>query len=362
KSVIIRKRTTVQLIFVNYFHNNQILYNKSDLNSNLIPYRFNVQRKEKETFLEIINKYKESDTRRISQLEFISSALKYMEEFNVNKDIEVYKALFSIFPEGKYVPQNKFQVMLYHYFKHQQAAISILNQMEKNFVIPDYKLEKMILNTFGTMSYVTEKCWSLLYWLPKFSELNPWPVPKCMPMDPKEYARMALIKLSSVDVQADIKVYSTETIPEAIDHTWIVSSISRSQQELLAVQTIDKSLTVEGPFNIWVDKYYINYFVLKGDPIKREIIYEDYHDVSDLKIPFWEKHNFKIPVTLHEQEDGVYYAICATGTSSKDSLLSWIRCLQKTNPILEKIPITFKLTSVLNEQQYLEEDNKTSDI
>lgn len=77
-----------------------------------------------------------------------------------------------------------------------------------------------------------------------------------------------------------------------------------------------------------------------------------------MKIPFWEKHNFKIPVTIHEQEDGVYYAMCATGTSSKDSLLSWIRCLQKTNPILEKVPVIFKLKSITNEQLYIKNDKK----
>ena len=83
-----------------------------------------------------------------------------------------------------------------------------------------------------------------------------------------------------------------------------------------------------------------------------------FSDVSNMKIPFWERHNFKIPVTIHEQDDGVYYAMCASGTSSKDSLLSWIRCLQKTNPILEKIPIVFKLRSLTNKQLSIENDTK----
>ena len=36
---------------------------------------------------------------------------------------------------------------------------------------------------------------------------------------------------------------------------------------------------------------------------------------------------------------------CATGTSTKDSLLSWVRFLQRENPDLEGIPILFSLTS-----------------
>ena len=36
---------------------------------------------------------------------------------------------------------------------------------------------------------------------------------------------------------------------------------------------------------------------------------------------------------------------CATGTSTKDSLLSWVRFLQRQNPDLQDIPILFSLTS-----------------
>nr|XP_033207003.1 evolutionarily conserved signaling intermediate in Toll pathway, mitochondrial [Bombus vancouverensis nearcticus] len=358
KSQVIKKHASVQQTIVNNFHNNKILYNKDNPDSDITPYRFKVQIKEKKTFLEIIRIYKRDDHARKAQLQFIPTALKYMDEFNVNKDLESYKALFDIFPKGKYIPENKFQHMMYHYPKHQDTALLILNKMESNFVIPDYEMQKMIKDTFGKNGLVMKKCCSMFYWLPKFSHLNPWPLPTPIPTDAKVLAQFAIAKMSSVDVQANATVYSTKDVPDAIDDTWIVSTMSESQQKLLAVQPIDKSLTVEGPFAVWVDKYYIDYFVLKGEAIKREIIYENCDDITKLKIPFWEKHNFKIPVTIHEQEDGVYYAMCATGTSSKDSLLSWIRCLQKTNPILEKVPVTFKLKSITNEQLYIKNDKK----
>ena len=54
---------------------------------------------------------------------------------------------------------------------------------------------------------------------------------------------------------------------------------------------------------------------------------------------------------IHEQEDATIFAVCATGTSSKDSLLSWIRCLQQTYPILEKIPVLFTLTKQIEENE-----------
>lgn len=47
--------------------------------------------------------------------------------------------------------------------------------------------------------------------------------------------------------------------------------------------------------------------------------------------------------TVHEQDGETIYAVCATGTSSKDSLLSWIRLLQeKKNPILGEVAVLFR--------------------
>lgn len=47
--------------------------------------------------------------------------------------------------------------------------------------------------------------------------------------------------------------------------------------------------------------------------------------------------------SIHEQEDGTVLSMCITGTSSKDSLVTWIRYLQRTNPKLEQIPVIFRL-------------------
>ena len=51
--------------------------------------------------------------------------------------------------------------------------------------------------------------------------------------------------------------------------------------------------------------------------------------------------------TVHEQDDGTILAMCITGTGSKDSLKSWIRFLQISNPKLGEIPVVFKLVTCL---------------
>ena len=67
-----------------------------------------------------------------------------------------------------------------------------------------------------------------------------------------------------------------------------------------------------------------------------------------------------VPI-VHEQEDGTILAACATGTSSRDSLLSWIRFIQKENPDMENIPILFTLRSPLGPVVPLSEEELTLD-
>lgn len=73
-------------------------------------------------------------------------------------------------------------------------------------------------------------------------------------------------------------------------------------------------------------------------------------DVSSIEVPLFStippKKEIAVYPSVHEQEDGVILALCSTGTSSKDSLLSWIRHLEKDgNPALATIPVVFTLRS-----------------
>lgn len=63
--------------------------------------------------------------------------------------------------------------------------------------------------------------------------------------------------------------------------------------------------------------------------------------------------------SVHEQEDGIIFALCATGTSGKDSLLSWIRHLEKDGyPALGSIPVVFTLRSSEKEVAVVKEEGQ----
>ncbi|XP_011877788.1 PREDICTED: evolutionarily conserved signaling intermediate in Toll pathway, mitochondrial [Vollenhovia emeryi] len=329
---------------------------KSGKPSALVLHAFaNVERKERMAYLDILRQYKNNNEMRRGHVEFIQVALKYMDEFGVNRDLAVYKSLLDVLPKGKFIPRNYMQSILMHYPKQQYVAVELLVKMERNCVMPDAEVQEMLLNIFGLHGLPLKKFWRMMYWMPKFANLNPWPCPRPAPKDPRVVARLAMSKISSVDVQTRITDFDTKDVEDAIDDTWIVSAMSSLQEELLRKQPLNTPIFVEGPYTVWVADLCIDYFVLRAAAKEVKSVYENVDDVSDIKIPFWDKKEMIVAPTVHEQNDGTYFAMCATGTSTKDSLLSWIRCLQQKNPILTVIPVVFKLMSSTREHFYIDD-------
>ncbi|CAH1971877.1 unnamed protein product [Acanthoscelides obtectus] len=310
-----------------------------------------IESKSKQTYLEAIRIFVNEDhIYRRGHVEFIYSAMKHMEEFGVHKDLEAYKSLIDVMPKGKFIPQNIFQAEFMHYPKQQQCIIDLLEQMEDCGVMPDFEMEDQLLNIFGKRGFPLRKYWRMMYWMPKFKNLSPFPVPDPLPTDTFELAKYAIERISGVDVTTVVTVYQTSDVKDSIDDTWIVSAQSGTQKKLLQEHDVTEPLYVEGPFKVWIKGNLINYFILRTKP-KPSPEDDDVNldDVSNLKVSLFNlrppvgKHLKKIP-SVHEQDDGTIFSLCATGTSSQDSLLSWIRHLENDgNPKLGEVQVVFTL-------------------
>nr|QQG63318.1 ECSIT [Palaemon carinicauda] len=339
--------------------------NKRDPDTRLsIQGYFNSSDRNKETFKAACEVYKIRERNLRGHVEFIYSALKYMEEFGVHKDLEVYKDLLDLMPKGKMIPQNMFQAEFMHYPKQQQCAIDVLEQMEINGVMPDTEMEMMLKNIFGKHGHPVKKFGRMMYWMPKFKNASPWSLLDVVPNDAFELAKLAVARMCSVDPTSKLTVYQTKDVEDAIDDTWIVSGMSPIQEELVAEHPVDEPIKIEGPFRIFLRERCVGYFILRAEskppppPVKREEI----DDVTNIKHWFtgiMEEEETESALikkrSVHEQDDGTIMAICATGTSSRDSLLSWIRHLQVTNPKLSEIPVLFTQTSPIGEVMTVEE-------
>ncbi|XP_067619618.1 evolutionarily conserved signaling intermediate in Toll pathway, mitochondrial [Eurosta solidaginis] len=315
-----------------------------------------VSTKTKDSYLTMVELFLERDVHRRNHVEFIYAALRNMADFGVEHDIEVYKALINIMPKGKFIPTNIFQAEFMHYPKQQQCIIDLLEQMEDFNVMPDYEMEAMLLNIFGRRGHPLRKYWRMMYWMPKFRNLSPWPLPNPLPDNTLEVAKIAIERMCTVDLCSKISVFDTKNVRDAVEDTWIVSGMSKEQSQLLRKHPLQKAIYIEGPFIIWLRSRSINYFTLRADPdpdyLKSLQEEEDQDDVSKLKASFFgaalqrpktQPTNLR---SVHQQEDGTIFAICATGTSTKDSLLSWIRLLEANgNPTLGEVPVLFRFTS-----------------
>jgi signaling intermediate in Toll pathway protein len=74
-------------------------------------------------------------------------------------------------------------------------------------VMPDPDMENMLINIFGRRGHPVRKYWRMMYWMPKFKNISPWPLPNPVPSTSLELAKLALERMSSVDLQSEVSVY-----------------------------------------------------------------------------------------------------------------------------------------------------------
>lgn len=300
----------------------------------------------REGFMEVVERFKVNNENRKGHVEFINVATRYVQEFGVEKDLEVYKTLFDLFPKGKYTPRTLVQAEFFHFPYHQDCGVRLLDTMESHGVIPDRELRQMVLDTFGFRSEVFKKFARMMYWMPKFKHMSPFPLPNPVPRDAFALAQLAVRRMC-VDIQSAVSVHQTkEEVQDCVDDTWVVSGQAPDQQRLIEEHPTDKPLRIEGPFSIYLRSSCISYFILRAEPVPIEVIEIDSDDVSNIPITVYgEKPHSELArlSTVHEQTDGVILALGATGTSTRDSLLSWLRILQVQNPRLKEIPVVFML-------------------
>lgn len=175
------------------------------------------EERNKESFEGAVDIFTHKDSRRRGQVEFIYAAMRNMEKFGVHKDLASYKKLLEVFPKGKMIPENRLQADFFHYPKQQQCATSLLQKMESNKIIPDEETGDLLLNVFGKYSTPYKRYCRMMYWMPKFKNLSPWPLPEEMPREGLELARLAIRQITSVDPATRIEVIDTQDIPDSND-------------------------------------------------------------------------------------------------------------------------------------------------
>ena len=73
-------------------------------------------------------------------------------------------------------------------------------------VLPDDDTGYLLKSIFGTETHVFRRYQRMMYWMPKFKNANPYPLPLELPEDPIELAILALKKMA-VDLENIVSVH-----------------------------------------------------------------------------------------------------------------------------------------------------------
>nr|KAF6400874.1 ECSIT signaling integrator [Rousettus aegyptiacus] len=299
---------------------------------------------DKASFVQAVKNFGQHNVHKRGHVDFIYLALRKMQEYGVEQDLAVYNLLLDIFPKEVFRPRSIFQKIFIHYPRQQECGIAILEQMENHGVMPNKETEFLLLQIFGRKSYPMLKFVRMRLWFSRFKNVNPFPVPRDLPQDPVDLARLGLRHMEP-DLSARVTIYqmpsskdSTDTADPTKPH--IVGIQSPDQQAALARHNPVRPIFVEGPFSLWLRGKCVYYHILRADLLPPEERLDLEYGRSS-----WDDYEFDI----NEVEEGPIFAICMAGAHDQATLAKWIQGLQETNPALAQIPVVFRLAASTGE-------------
>lgn len=290
---------------------------------------------------------------RMSYVEFIDEALEKAVELGIHKEAETYKEVLRVFPPGRFWPKDTILEGGFFHAPQQLAAMRVFVQMNRNGVKTDGEFEQLVIDAFSRKSDLWVQLAMLNYWTMKNRNLNPYPLPEKLPDEPHQLAKLGIARMMT-DEQSLVTVTNTSNVPECVDKTWLVFAQSPTQKAILDRLDEKSTLYIEEGGLSYVGDAYLSYYMLKFY-VDEETQAEKHLDLrpkpdfnyNTLKMGFFGKpikHKLNLIDDKHYTDGYYVLSIAATGTSSQDSLLSWLKILQQRNPNLSKLNVVFKMS------------------
>ncbi|CAL2040906.1 unnamed protein product [Caenorhabditis brenneri] len=302
------------------------------------------EKRDKDAFMAAIAAFKEKRGR--THVEFINTALKYVKDYGVHKDIDTYKHLLDIFPKGKMIPQTVFQKVFLHYPQQQNCAVKVLDEMEWHGVQPDKEIHDIVVNAFGEWNFATKKVKRMLYWMPKLKHSNRYLDRRHVEgrsLSPSELAGLAL-KMMSRDPATSISLLKfTDSSDQK--SKWLATAQSPAQQKILSELQKGEEVFVDAG-TVYVQDNIVQYVILTGNAklphqieFKKEDMDEDYSNWFD----DWKNQRGEAKRSIHEQDYETILAMGAIYQNNNSTALRWVDQLQKSNPNLENLRIRVRI-------------------
>ena len=118
----------------------------------------------------------------------------------------------------------------FHFFWH--VCVDIILNVFILGVAADKEMFDMVRDVFGNQSKALLRMKYHMYWIPKFKNRDPNPVPKPLPNSELELAKIIINRICR-DPANITTVYFSETLPDVKEDTWLVSGQSPHQIGLI---------------------------------------------------------------------------------------------------------------------------------
>ena len=147
-------------------------------------------------FRDAIETFKKRDVKRVKVMDFVSTAVTYMEQFGVSKNVDSYNRLLDVFPKGRYHNRTVFDTLWTRYRPQIDCAVQVLTKLEENRIRPNVHTYDIVHEVFGNDSIPLNKLRRIVFWFDKFDEMYPDPLPKELPEDKQELFEIAIDRIS----------------------------------------------------------------------------------------------------------------------------------------------------------------------
>ncbi len=153
---------------------------------------------QREQFSLAIDKFKKREKYSKGHVELIQVAMTQMEKLNLQKDIDVYNNIISIFPRGRFAPKRMLDAIWPRSIPQLELSLELLTKMEENGVRPNQETYNLLNHIFGKMSLPVQKCIRIAYLFDKYEYVDPYRVyVGTLPTEPVELAHFILKRLTS---------------------------------------------------------------------------------------------------------------------------------------------------------------------
>ncbi|VDK79976.1 unnamed protein product [Onchocerca ochengi] len=302
----------------------------------------------KQTFLNVIDNFCKKQVHARGHVEFINTALKYMKEYGLQKDLDIYKSLLNVFPKGPMIPQNVFQQRFLYYPQQQICCVKLLDEMEWFGVQPDKEIHDLVVNAFGEWNYATKKVKRMMYWMPKLKHSNIYLDRRKIEGKNLSAVDLGCLALKMISRDPGTRITLVRINDTKLDESdrWLLSSQSHLQKKLL--QNLEKNTTlyVDGPNKVYLMDHCIEYVGLFSDPKSQ---YYEKHEEDDLDEDFenwkseWDEEYERRPkYNIHEQQHETILALSIFGKVCRETAVAWISHLQESNLSLHNARVLFR--------------------